>query len=74
MTIRISNIKVNKGRRAVDENKVKELTESIREIGLLNPVTITASHVLIAGAHRLEAVKLLGRNMIEATIIQIYPA
>lgn len=34
--------------------------KSIAEIGLLNPITVTADNTLIAGRHRLEAAKLLG--------------
>jgi N6-adenosine-specific RNA methylase IME4 len=41
MNINISNIKVNKNRRAIDKDKVKELADSIQEIGLLNPVTVS---------------------------------
>jgi ParB family chromosome partitioning protein len=68
VTLIISGIKVSPGRRAINQNKVKELAESIREIGLLNPITVTSSHVLITGAHRLEAVKLLGWGAIDANI------
>jgi ParB family chromosome partitioning protein len=71
MTINISQIKINEGRRSIDREKVKELAGSIQEVGLLNPVTITANNVLIAGAHRIEAVKLLGRKHIEANIVDI---
>jgi N6-adenosine-specific RNA methylase IME4 len=71
MKMAISQIQINKGRRSVDTEKVKELAGSIREVGLLNPITITANNVLIAGAHRIEAVKLLGRKEIEANIVDI---
>jgi ParB family chromosome partitioning protein len=71
MKINISQIKINKGRRSVDLEKVKQLSESIQEIGLLNPVTITTNNVLIAGAHRIEAIKLLGEKEIEINIIDV---
>jgi N6-adenosine-specific RNA methylase IME4/ParB-like chromosome segregation protein Spo0J len=40
-------------------------------VGLINPITVTANHTLIAGAHRLEAVKLLGKAEIDATVIGV---
>jgi ParB-like chromosome segregation protein Spo0J len=39
-------------RRASD---ISQLVESIREHGLLNPITVTRDLVLIAGQHRLAA-------------------
>jgi len=72
MKINIAEIKIKKGRRPVDENKVRELADSIQEVGLLNPITITRENILIAGAHRIAAFKLLGRKEIPAT--PMYPA
>jgi DNA modification methylase len=60
----IKDIKIGETRRKVDPIKVKELAGSIKEIGLLNPVTVTENSNLIAGAHRIEAFKLLGREEI----------
>ena len=71
MKINIKSIKINKVRRAVDHGKVKELAESIQEIGLLNPITITGNHALIAGAHRIAAYELLGKKEIEANALGI---
>jgi len=71
MKISISEIKIKKGRRPVDEGKVRELADSIREIGLLNPITVTKENQLIAGAHRIAAYKLLGKTEIEATVKDI---
>ena len=55
MLVRIQDIRVRDVRRAVDDAKVRELAESIREIGLINPVVVDADNNLIAGAHRLAA-------------------
>ena len=71
MKINISDIRVNDGRRKIDEENVMSLMNSIREVGLLNPITITQSHILIAGAHRLEACKRLGMENIELSLIHI---
>ncbi|MCD9550803.1 hypothetical protein GLP21_19495 [Photobacterium carnosum] len=63
MMLDISDILIPKRLRAVDEVKVKQLAESIRYVGLVNPIIVTRGR-LIAGAHRLEAYKLLGWNKI----------
>lgn len=68
MLVPISEIKIGSGRRNAEPDGVKDLAKSISEIGLLNPITITADHTLIAGRHRLEAAKLLGWTEIECTV------
>ena len=71
----VDKVVVKDGRRAVDQNKVKELAESIKEIGLLHPIIVNYDDVeneiytLIAGLHRLEAYKLLGEKSIAAKIV-----
>lgn len=67
----ISTITVKQGRRAIDSAKVRELANSMSEIGLINPITVTPDKVLITGAHRLEAAKLLGWTDIQATVSQL---
>ena len=59
MILNINDILIPKRLRSVDKDKVKQLAESIRENGLICPVVVTRGR-LIAGAHRLEAHKLLG--------------
>lgn len=71
MKVKISDIKVNPGRRGAAEKDIEELAFSIEEIGLLNPITLTEDHTLIAGLHRLEAVKLLGWTEVECTITDL---
>lgn len=71
MKIRINAIKVNPGRRGTLEKDVEELAASIMEIGMLNPITLTEDHTLIAGLHRLEAVKLLGWTEVECSITSL---
>lgn len=68
MLVPISEIKVNPGRRAVNPDDVQDLARSIQEVGLLNPITLDKEKTLIAGLHRLEAVKLLEWTEIECTI------
>ena len=68
MQIKISEIKVNPGRRDTQQRNVEELARSIAAVGLMNPITVTQDNTLIAGLHRLEAVKLLGWTEIECTV------
>ena len=68
MLVPISEITVNPGRREALLGDVKELADSIAEVGLINPIMVDQAHTLIAGLHRLEAMKLLGRTEIECTV------
>ena len=69
MGIKISNIKINPGRREATPEAVEELARSIAAVGLLNPITLDQNNTLVAGLHRLEAAKLLGWAEIECNII-----
>jgi N6-adenosine-specific RNA methylase IME4 len=71
VTMPIASIFVDKRLREVDEKKVKEIAESMGEIGLLHPIVINSSNKLIAGAHRLEAAKLLGWTDIKCSIVNL---
>lgn len=71
MRIPISEIKINSGRRKADPTHVSELSKSIADVGLLNPVTVDSSYTLIAGLHRLEAAKLLSWAEVECTVCDI---
>ena len=68
MQIKISEIKINPGRRDTQQRNVEELARSIAAVGLMNPITVTQDNTLIAGLHRLEAAKLLGWTEIECTV------
>jgi ParB family chromosome partitioning protein len=69
MKISVNNIVVKDNRRELKESTVAELMQSINEVGLLNPVTIDEDNNLIAGAHRLEAIKRLGWSEIDCNVI-----
>lgn len=71
MLVKIDEIIIGENRRSVNPERVKELAASIQEIGLLNPITITEDKYLVAGLHRIEAHKLLGRTEIEATVVSL---
>ncbi|MCI8810963.1 MAG: ParB N-terminal domain-containing protein [Oscillibacter sp.] len=68
MRIQIDKIKINPGRREALPEYIEELARSIVEVGLLNPITVDHDFTLIAGLHRLEAVKNLGWTEIECTV------
>jgi ParB family chromosome partitioning protein len=67
--IKIKSIKIKERRRGVNQKKVDELAESIREIGLINPITINDKKMLLAGYHRLEACKKLGFIDIDCNVL-----
>ena len=62
----------NQPRKIFDEERLKELSESIKRHGLLQPVTVIKqsdeSYVLVAGERRLRAHKLAGLPTIKAII------
>ena len=69
--ISIASIKV--GRRMRPLGDISSLVESIREIGLLNPILVTRDRRLISGLHRLKAFIALGRKHIPAIILSVSP-
>lgn len=68
MQINIDAIQIGSGRREALPDAVRELADSIKTVGLLNPITVDRDYILIAGLHRLEAVKLLGWKKIECNV------
>ena len=67
MRLAVRDIIVAPNRWSVDTLKVRELADSIREVGLLDPIIITPDNRLVAGTHRLEACRSLGWTGIECT-------
>ena len=55
--------------RIIDKDVVSRLAESIKEIGLIVPIAITPLGELVAGGHRLAAVKKLGWETIPCTML-----
>ena len=62
MNIDINKVKVSNRLRETNDEAVKQLAQSIYEIGLLHPITIDKKGNLIAGAHRLAAYKVLAER------------
>ena len=71
MLVKISEIKINPGRREAAPKVIEEMAKSIAAVGLINPITIDQDNTLIAGLHRLEAAKRLGWTEIECTVSNI---
>jgi ParB family transcriptional regulator, chromosome partitioning protein len=65
--IEIDKIIVNKRKRTSGD--FENLVESIKDVGLINPITLNKDMVLIAGFHRLQACKQLGFKFIPANMI-----
>jgi len=68
--ILISKIVVKRGRRKVNQEKAAQIAESITAIGLLHPISVNKKYELVAGHHRLEAYKKLGRKSIPAIVTE----
>ena len=69
--IPISKIKINRRMRRTDENRIQDLAESIKGIGLLHNISVAQKdddYILLSGLHRIEAMKILGETMISATV------
>ncbi|GAH87024.1 unnamed protein product, partial [marine sediment metagenome] len=54
-----------------DMGDLAGLVDSIRELGMLHPIVVTATHKLIAGLRRLEACKRLGWERVPVRIIEL---
>jgi len=71
MRINIDAIKINPGRRETLPEDVQRLSESVAEVGMMNPITVDTDYNLVAGLHRLEAAKLLGWTEVECTVCEL---
>ena len=56
------------GRREAMPEDIQRLSESVAEVGMMNPITVDADYTLVAGLHRLEAAKRLGWTEVECTV------
>jgi ParB family transcriptional regulator, chromosome partitioning protein len=65
----ISSIKVGK-RHRYELGDIEWLAESIEDIGLLHPITVSEDGVLLAGRRRLAACKQLGWKEIPVTVVR----
>ena len=73
-SIPIDRIEVSDRQRAYREDEIANLAGSIREVGLLNPITVVRindGYRLVTGRHRLEAFRVLGRAEIPAFVHEL---
>jgi len=72
--IPVAKVYVPSGKaKTLEPEKLDALAEDILENGLQNPIYVRIGkdrYVLQEGLHRLEAVKMLGEDTIEAKIVQ----
>lgn len=66
--IKVSDIKSRVRLRTPDENKIKEIADSIKTCGLMHPITIDTENYIVAGFHRWSAYKLIGYDTIPSII------
>ncbi|MDR1263343.1 MAG: ParB/RepB/Spo0J family partition protein [Oscillospiraceae bacterium] len=73
LPIRLIQYGPRETRSAIDERKLDELAESIRALGLLQPITVRTApgnrYELIAGERRLRACEKLGWDNIDAIVL-----
>ena len=71
----VDQIGVAERRRALNADAVTDLAEAIEREGLVNPITVVAlggqAFRVVAGLHRLEAVRSLGWESINARIVDV---
>ena len=71
MKISVDDIKVSERLRQLDNSKVAELVDSIKQIGLLQPIVVDSDNNLLSGLHRLEAFKSIGYENIDCKIVNL---
>ena len=74
--INVEDIKLNpyQPRKIFNEEKIKELSDSIVSHGLMQPIVVTRDedkYLLVAGERRLRAHKLAGITLINATVVDV---
>jgi ParB family chromosome partitioning protein len=81
--VRVDAVMIGNGRRACNPEQVRMIADSMAQIGLINPITVTTAQTLadvgasrigatfnlVAGRQRLEAHKLLGWTHIDAIVV-----
>lgn len=70
-SVLISDVVIGEKRREVKSDYVQKLADSIKQVGLINPITIAPDNRLIAGYHRLQAFIQLGETRIPAVILNL---
>lgn len=67
--IKLNEITIKKRIREFNNDIIAPLSDSIKEIGLLNPITVNEKNILIAGYHRYMAFKKLNYETILCNVV-----
>ena len=67
--VEVASVLVSKSRRTFSMEAALVLADSIDREGLLQPVVINESRLLVAGLHRLIAHQILGRSLIRCLVV-----
>ena len=86
LAIRLDDIEIGERHRALSEDAVQRLANSMKDIGLMQPISIRIADdvlidgkpcdgvpILVAGAHRLAAAKALGWSHIDCLEVEDAP-
>lgn len=71
--IKLIDMNPEQPRKIFDESEIKELAESIKENGLINPITLRekdGKYQIISGERRFRAFKFLERNKVPALVLK----
>jgi len=68
--MKVTDINIPGKWRIINQDKVKEIAKSFEAVGQLNAILINNNNELVAGRHRLEAVKVLGWDEVEVKIAE----
>ena len=77
LLLNLNNIKSNpyQPRKYFNQDKIKELSDSIKKNGLLQPITVTeyakGKYYIVSGERRYKAVKNLGSEKIRSNIVKL---
>ena len=64
----LSDVVVKFRLRNPSESKVREISESISQVGLISPIVISPDNILLAGYHRYLAYQKLGLDSIPSIV------
>ncbi|HHF42439.1 MAG TPA: hypothetical protein ENL38_01800 [Candidatus Aminicenantes bacterium] len=68
INVKLDEVKIGKRYRTTNKDVIERLKSSIKEIGLLQPIVISKDKDLVAGFHRLQALKELGYEEVPAVV------
>ena len=76
-SIAIKDINIGERLREIEEDHAQAIAASIREVGLLSPIVVRPTpaakggkFTLVAGAHRLRAIQIIGLDDIDAMVVK----